>query len=314
MTTETADISPDWSWTVPQRPVHPTTLDGAGINCETKRFDCFYNPAGDPVLLPAGQRYQSQRDADYESALVVTTFWDRTHNTTGTSLTIRSPHMKAAIKNVVPEYRDYNINARHIQITGDPRCLFLYRNGLYAYGAGLPQTDQDSDAAQHLQHLIQYMWDVFATESAALTIMEFTDDTHSLQHSYLWMIFRPGDLIYVRQSPGAAFLLTEMSISGSTWFLTGHRVSYDGHTFGYQEYSTSIPWYDGFRRIAVLPAVEFGRLPEPERETVRERLVARGRKFVGIHGVQYLWYSAERDKTHHTKVRQTILKSEVCST
>ncbi|KAJ3526735.1 hypothetical protein NM208_g11042 [Fusarium decemcellulare] len=297
----------DWSFSLPPQPVHPS-LQGAGAVCETKRFDSFYNASGDRVVLPAGQRYSGRKDRAYESALSVTTFWDRHQNLEKTVLDIKSPHMKAALKAVVPKYHSFNIDARHITITDEPRCLFQYRDELLNYGLTLQQQGQDAEAVQHVQHLISYMWDVFAVEILAFNTFEWLVDVEpSLEHKYLWMIFRPGDLVYVREPHRRAFLFEEMTRDGDSWDVSGYCIDYDGDLFGYRKIRTTISSYDGLKPLTELDTVHFDRLPADEKQTVKAQLMAQGRKFVGIHGQQCLWYNAKTDRSLGGKMKTRIM-------
>ncbi|KAF7554344.1 hypothetical protein G7Z17_g2984 [Cylindrodendrum hubeiense] len=287
----------NWTSSLPSQPANPRTLEGAGTVCETKRFDSFYNASGDRVVLPAGKKYTEKKGEGFESALTVTTYWDRYERVEKTVLEIKSPHMKAALKAVVPQFCSFNVNTRHITIAGEPHCLFHYRQELLSYGSTLQQQGYNSDAAQHVQHLISYMWEAFAVEIVAFATFEWLlDDEPSLDHKYLWMIFRLGDIVYVREAPHQAFLFEEMELQGNSWILSGHCIDYDGNLFGFKPFGTCINSYDGVKPLRELQAIPLNRLPPGEQQTVKEQLVTRGRKFVGIHGQQHLWYNAKTDK------------------
>lgn len=298
METPFADEFFEFAFSLPPQPTNPTNLREAGTVCETKRFDSFYNASGSRIVLPAGQRYTAKDAGNYDSALTVTTYWNQRQDLQEIVLEIKSPHMKAGLKAAVPEYHSFNIDARHITITGEPRCLFHYREELRKYGAELQQHGHDTEATRHMQHLMSYMWDVFAVEIHAFnTFLELMDVEPSLEHKYLWMIFRPGDVVYVREAQPRAFLFDNMEQRGSTWELQGHCVDYDGETFGFKYFSTNIGSYYGAQPLSELHAVSLKYLPKDERQAVEARLVARGRKFVGIHGQQYLCYSGKSGKS-----------------
>ncbi|KAM0429215.1 hypothetical protein ACHAPT_006429 [Fusarium lateritium] len=298
----------DWTLPLPPQPTNPMDLEGAGVVCETKRFDSFYNSSGDRILLPAGQKYTASHVRAYKSALAVTTYWDKDQDLEKTVLEIKSPHMKAALKAIVPEYHSFNINTRHIIITGEPRCLFHYRQELLNHGAALQQQGHDAEAARHIQHLISYMWDVFAVEILAFSAFEwFLDDEPSLEHKYLWMLFRPGSIVYVRQPHPRAFLFKEMRQRGGSWGLSGHCVDYNGELFGFRSFETDIGSYDDAKPLRELQAVPFDLLPEDEKQAVKEQLVTRGRKFAGIHGQQCLWYNGKSDKSSGGRMKTRIM-------
>ncbi|KAI0546701.1 P-loop containing nucleoside triphosphate hydrolase protein [Xylaria curta] len=308
------DISGDLSgfnWTLPL-PVqsNPFQLEGAGVVCETKRFDGFYDSSDNYIVLPAGQKYtddDDDEDRGNESALTVTTQWNNAKEVTGTVLVIRSPHMKAAIKAVVPKYQSFDITIRHITIRGKPRFLFHYRQELLNYGALLLQHNANNDAARHIQHLISYMWDVFLVEIAAFTLSDIIGSEPELEHSYLWMEFRPGDVVYVQQPHENAFKFDDMSIKNTHWVLSGHRIMYDGEYFGFSSFETTINSYDGVKRLRDLDAVNFNRLSADKQQSVKERLVARGLKFIGYHGQKYLQYDPSLDGSSGKKSKTRIV-------
>ncbi|EFX01671.1 aaa family ATPase [Grosmannia clavigera kw1407] len=286
----------DWTFPLPLQPVNPTNLEGAGTVCETKRFDSFYNANGDRVELPAGERYRATGAQAYHSALSVTTYWNRQQEFETTVLEVRSRHMKAALRAVVPAYSSYNITARHISISGEPWCLFHYRQELLDYGAQLVHQGYDVEAA-HVQHLISYMWTTFANEILAFYTVEFaTGFDPSLEHKYLWMVFRPGDILYIRERGSCAFLLKELSLRAS-WILSGYCIDYDGKSYGFRSFSAIISRYDGIRPLKKLEVVQLNWLSEEERQIIKEKLVTRGQRFVGIHGQQCLSYNEYSDES-----------------
>ncbi|KAM0352144.1 hypothetical protein ACHAP4_009157 [Fusarium culmorum] len=285
------DLEPfDWTTSLPSQPPNPIDLDGAGGICETKRFDSFWNTSGDRVILPAGKKYTSKTARANESALTVTNYWDKEQDLEKTVLEIKSPFMKAAIKAAIPEYAAFNINVKNITIIGEPHCLFQYHEEIMSYGRGMSESENE-EAANHVQHLIAHMWEVFAAEIIPFNALEWLADFEpGLEHKHLWMLFRPGDLVYVRDDIPKAFRLDRMLLSGKNWRFYGNDIDYNGTHFGYSEVTETIEYYEGLKPLKELSVIPFGRLPEEEKQSNREILISRGRKFVGIHGKRYLWF------------------------
>lgn len=294
----------DWTFSLPPQSSNPFQLEGAGLVCETRRLDSFYDSSGNCIVLPAGQKYTGDKaNQGNECALTVTTQWNQQKKIKGTVLVIRSPHMKAAIKAVVPEYSSFDIDIRHITIHDEPRFLFHYRQELLDYGAVLVQQNANTDAVRHIQHLISYMWDVFFVEISAFTLYDFVEDGEpGLEHSYLWMEFRPGDIVYIQRPHENVFRFQNMRLRRSRWELSGQRITYDGETFGFSSYTTEIEQYEGVKRLRDLKAVNLNRLSIDKQQSVKKRLVARGRKFIRYHGRQYLQYDPSLDQDSGTKV------------
>ncbi|KAM0186097.1 hypothetical protein ACHAPI_011875 [Fusarium lateritium] len=287
----------DWTVPLPPQPVNPIDLSESGAVCETKRFDSFYNTSGDRVVLPAGQKYTSKTKRANESALTVTNYWDKGQDLEKTVLEIQSSFMKEALKAVIPEYANFNIGVKNIAITGEPHCLFHYREELMSYGRGMWER-QNEEAAKHIEHLVTYMWEVFAMEIISFSALEWLEYFEpGLEHKNLWMIFRPGDLVYVRDDDPWAFRFELMKKYGEDWQLEGAEIVYDGIHYGFLRTSVRVGHYEGLKSLKGLGAITFDRLPEEEKRSKREMLIARGRKFVGIHGKRHLWFDKSLDKS-----------------
>jgi hypothetical protein len=293
----------NWTLSLPPQPVNPTHLKGAGEVCETKRFDSFYNANGDRVILPAGKKYISKTARANQSALTVTNYWDEDQDLEKTVLEIKSPYMKEALKKVVPEYATFNIDVKNISITGEPRCLFHYRDELMGYGRSMLEI-HNLDAAQHIQHLISYMWEVFAVEIVSFNTLDWLADFEpALEHKYLWMIFKPGDVVYVRDSVPKAFRFNRITKSAYFWSLHGFVIDYNGKQFGSSLMCENIDYYEGLKPLKELRVITFDRLSEEEGRSGREKLIARGRKFVSIYGKRYLWYKESPSKSSGSVIR-----------
>src|SRR5436190_16379827 len=101
--------------------------DKGGLKCELKTFEARYNSKGERLVLDVGSRkLLDPPHRAKDSALVLTRFYDREKELEYTELEIRSPHIKAALKEIVPEYHDLNIQSKNIVLRDDPKCLFHY--------------------------------------------------------------------------------------------------------------------------------------------------------------------------------------------
>lgn len=287
----------DWAVPLPSQPVHPRDIGGGGAICETKRFDSFYNSSGDRITLPSGQKYKSKTTRAHNSAMTVTNYWDKGQDLEKTVLEIKSPFMKLALKAIVPEYANFNIDIKNITITGEPHCLFHYREELMGYGRRMLE-NRNEEAAKHIEHLVTHMWEVFATEILCFNALEWLADFEpAMEHKYLWMIFKPGELVYIRGDEPWAFRFDRMTKPGTSWILSGVDIDYDGTNFGFTNISTRIDHYEGLKALKELPVTTFDSLPKEEKQSEKEIFIARGRKFVGIHGKRHLWFEESPSKS-----------------
>ncbi|KAH6884793.1 P-loop containing nucleoside triphosphate hydrolase protein [Thelonectria olida] len=294
------------------RPVRPELgFRDAGLQCELRNLDSVYNGKGERVLLRSGTKFHVERDQEpeaHQSALVRTQFWDRQGDQETIELEVRSPHMKAALKSVIPEFQNAAIDLKHITIRGEPRCLFHYRHELFAFGVSL---DFNSDAQKHISFLLQYMQQELNTEIYSWTVMVELElmsfpwgGNPSLDFAGLWMAFKPGDLIYLASSESTdrvAKVVEFRSMSMSCkcrdprytrshhWSIAVDLIDYDGQRFGYRKCSMSIQYYEGYRPLKDLALVPLQY--HPDQDKIRRAHIAQGIKFVHLQGRHQLYHT-----------------------
>ena len=289
----------------PARPSAAFRFENAGSKCEVKHFDAIFNSKGDRVTVSSGARLALSRDRDgrsYESALVLTRYWTRKGDEDYTELEIRSPHMKAAIKAIVPEYVNTDIDTKHITLRDEPRPIFHYRDQLFAYGAAL---EPNSEAQNHISFLLEYMYQELSSEIYTwVTMVELAyGDSACLDFPNLWMLFRPGDLVYLTNAAAPTVTKTARVIEFQSmsrckcdralctrkdWTITGWYIDYNGNTFGYRGVSGRITYFDGLRAVKELPILPIRF--HPDEQSIRATLTARGKKFTELHCARYLRY------------------------
>ena len=271
------------------------------LRCELKTFDSRYNSNGVRVVLDAGSRTDTEPpgikySGASKSAFVLTRFFDTQKQLQSTELEIRSLHAKAALKAVVPEYRDLNIRTKSIVISGQLRCLFHYRKEIQVYGS----TQVDPIAITHLTFILEYMYESLEKEIATYTLnVELDVIAHfvpSLEFDNLWMVFRKDDFI-VRETSGSVgavavfkFRTMEKIIrsDSSLWLITAHAIDYDGTNFGLAYRFPRIDHYDGRKELKNLRVVPLQY--HPRKEEIKAKMIARGKKFVGLHGRHHRMY------------------------
>jgi hypothetical protein len=173
--------------------------DTVGLTCELKTFEGRYNSKGERVVLDVGSRWRLEppRDRANDSALVLTRFYDKEKELEYTELEIRSPYIKTALMEVVPEYRHINLRTTKIVLRDHPTCLFHYRKELQAYGSTL----QDQEAVKHLVFALSYMYKSLQSEIYSYyNLVESSSISPSIDFLNLWMVFRPGDYIYSKSA------------------------------------------------------------------------------------------------------------------
>ncbi|KAH0541618.1 hypothetical protein FGG08_003908 [Glutinoglossum americanum] len=267
-----------------------------GLRCELKKFEARYNSKGERVVLNVGSRkaLDPPRDSAHDSAMVLTTFYNKEQEAEYTELEIQSPHIKAALKEVVPQYRDLNLRVKKIVLRDQPRCLFHYRNELQKYGSAL----QDPEASTHLLFALRYTYMTLQSEiHSYYNLIETTSIPPSIDFLNLWMVFRPGDYIYTRTDDVDRVLkFKDMSrckcpipwCISSKWTITADTIDYNGTDFGYTTARCYVRPYDGYKVLKDLRVMPLRYHPDPR--PIISAAVRRGKKFIGLHGMHHRMY------------------------
>lgn len=270
--------------------------DQGGLNCELKSFEARYNSKGVRVVLSVGSRkvLDPPRDRAHDSALVLTRFYDRGKALEYTELEVRSPHVKAALKEVVPEYHDLNLRTTKVLLRDYPKCLFHYRKELQEHGSTL----QDPEAVKHLVFALKYMYKALQSEIYSYySLVESASSSPSIDFLNLWMVFRPGDYVYTKTA-GIERVLKFKAMTRckclvpwcykSRWSIDADYIDYDGTDFGYSNAGFTILPYDGYKDLKdlVVTPLQY----HPNRNSIIETMVMRGRKFIGLHGIHHRMY------------------------
>ncbi|KAI3579743.1 hypothetical protein IWW34DRAFT_694044 [Fusarium oxysporum f. sp. albedinis] len=277
---------------------------GTGTKCELIEYDTVFNSDGHQVAIRSGTSHKFGSflgiDAN-ESAIVRTTEWNLDGKKSSVKTEIQSPHMKAALKAVVPVYKDRNISFTHIFWYGEPRHLFHFRDGLFEYGR---QLNLESDEQRHVSLLVEHLQQELADAVAIFTShITFQPSSPSIDFRHAWTIFRQGDLVYLpgNVAPcGVEMIVRYKSILSScscndanhvfshAWTLEGEYLTTNKNGFGLKPWTANILYFEGIRQIKLLPLLPLRF--HPEREGIKTRLIIRGRKFRQLQGLHHQFY------------------------
>ncbi len=274
----------------PMNTADQETRNEDGLKCELKTFEYRYNWKGEQVLLSVGSRKKLD-DPNHmapDSALVLTRFYNQGKEVEHTELEIRSPHLKKAFKEVVPEYKDLSVQTKSIILGDGVRYLFYYRTELQEHGRNL----EDHTAIEHLMFALTYMYRTL--ESELHTYYNFVEVPYSLpsiDFMNLWMVFRPGDYYYKKIGETEEVLKickTSRPCRGGCWTIYGEGIKYDGTNFGFAPQTTTIRPYDGYKPLIDLIAKPLNY--HPDKKSIIERMVQRGKKCTSLHGIHHREY------------------------
>lgn len=241
------------------------------------------------------------------SALVKTRFWTQKGDVQRTETEIRSPFMKLALKHIIPEFKDVNIDVKHIVIENEPRCLFHFRDELFMHGMMLPEA---SESQLHVSFLLQYMHQELSTAILAHTVnIELQQPKPAMDFINLWTIFKPGELVcippsmYTTVKCNRVILFKSMTLScrcirpwcmlTHSWNIRGYSLDSDGENLGYVEVCHRIRYFDSHKELSSLNVLPLQY--HHQQEEIRSQLLSRGRKFISLQGVHYRKYTGVAD-------------------
>lgn len=271
--------------------------DDFGTVCEIKTYEARYNSRGERKLLDVGARKVGNiEDKDHESAIVATRYYGYDQTLEYTTYEVRSPHIQAALRKVIPdEYPGIDLNAKRIITRELPKCLFHFQRELRTYGDAV----DDEDAQEHVAFALEYMLQALGKDLMSyFSLVEFSIYTPSLDFHSLWMIFRPGERVYYKQgTEDRLYAFVSMQrcecvkphCAYSSWKIKVRYLEYDGENFGLAKRELEIAPYDNYRnldQLRVFP-VRYHR----NGEAIMQRMIARGKKFVRLHGTHHKEYN-----------------------
>ena len=282
-----------------------TKDDDRGTLCELHSYDSRENSKGEEVLLRTGTRYEldDENEKSPQAALVFTRFFVE-GKLDSTRLDIKSPHIKKAFRDVVPSYPGISIDSdADICIYDKPESLFHYRRELEEYA----QSSSDDTMKKHIAFCLQYMKKALRKEIAAYeTMMGANKATAGIDFGHLWMAFRPGTMVYSKSHDGLEHVQKLVSMwkfynteqDEYQWKLQLDRLECDGKIFGCTRTTSTISSYAGYKLL-----VDLNMFPleyHKEFESVRERLIKRGKKYVSLRGFHHRIFSRTFRSTHQT--------------
>lgn len=283
----------------PLKYVEEVLESGAGELCELHTYDSRKDSKGDRVLLRTGMmtEFTPFEDKSMEAAMTLTRYFTATKEIYAKTLTIRSPYIKRALKEVVKSYPGVNIGStEQVYFMDKPKCLFHYRDELrqYAMASNEPQTKA------HILLCLDYMARVLRDELLAYHgMMDIESGAPGLEFQNLWMVYKPGTLAYGKfDGIERVYKLVNASLEEEDngekyWNLVLEKIDCNGTDFGRVTLYFTVSEYEGHKAIKELKVfpLEF----HEERQRIREELISRGRKFVSLFGVHYRMYTASAE-------------------
>ncbi|KAL4803176.1 hypothetical protein BDV18DRAFT_44214 [Aspergillus unguis] len=236
-----------------------------------------------------------------------------------TVVDLKSKHLREALGKIMDGVKGVSL----VQDTSvvDPNMLFLYLEEARDYMKELKQqakTDKKKKArkvaalkAHHLKVLIKYLdTDYAETKKTLYPLLEANTITFDL----LWALFKPNTIAYAptygNQDEPRAFKIEyatkESSFMKGQWYsIEGRYLEYDGKAFGMGTMAAEVESFKGTRKITSLGCypLKYHR----EANDVKTKLIERGKKFVGLKGMNYRFHKGMA----FYKKKRTVIKVNI---
>ncbi|KAJ6443159.1 ATPase, AAA-type, core [Purpureocillium lavendulum] len=235
----------------------------------------------------------------------------RTFDTEGkyraTFVDIKSKLLRECLQDVIGNTRSASLVDETPKI--DPNLLFLYLEDFRTHLKHLRKAEAAGDdrkerqkncirlenKMKQLKVLIKYLDKDYAKVKESLYPML---DSGVITFDLLWALWKPNTIIYGTTYGNAddhrAFKV-EMAyrqcavMRGTFYIVEGRYLDFDGKRFGLGSLTHEIPEFQGTCKITSLPCYPLKY--RKDESMIREHLIARGRRFVGMSGVHFRSYS-----------------------
>jgi len=174
------------------------------------------------------------------------------------------------------------------------RDLFSHKNDLLEYKASHPARERHTDAENtlcdsHIDILVEYLEsqnEIRLKDEEA----RWMKNQPTATFGCLWILIRPGSDVYVREYGQLNAYVVESlhggpNVNGRTmpYEVNVWNLEFDGMVITRSMKTVTVPIFDGEREIMSLPLfpIRFHR-DDPEKQPLREQLVARGKKYVEL--------------------------------
>ncbi|KAI5816128.1 hypothetical protein BZA77DRAFT_387834 [Pyronema omphalodes] len=244
-----------------------------GSKLEYKRMDELYNKERhDYYLTDTTTDKKSSDDVWEEYSFIVRRTFNWKNEYQKTMIDIKSEELVSVLRKVMKDVRMINLSSDKPVL--EPNLLFNYLPDFQTVlkkENEQPEDLQNKKKINHLNVLINYLLEDYAPITKALYPLL---EEGRITFDHLWAVSD--------QAPSSTHY------KGKWFQLDCTYINYDGKSFGEAKATVKIPEFVGVKRIDSLLAFPLAR--HPEVETVREKLINRGRKFGTYSGSHYKYY------------------------
>lgn len=306
-----------------------TGSDAEAEECELHIYDSRYDTRGELILLRAGTHFRIDIPLpdSRHAGFVVIRHYSPSKILTKTNFEIRSPYATKAIRHVIKSYPGLAIGSKgKIVLDDQPRCLFHYRAELLEFA----HSQSDKRFLQHVDYCLKYMNKVLSPQlNAFSTNVEQNTDQPGLQYEDLWMVFKPGTLVYenakfprIAQLHRMEWVVQRFLPPGPApsqrsprpppfhqtiefqWIFYSKMLCFDGKNFEIVDFTRRLAPYEGVRPFSSLDIFP---LEYHERHAqIRQDSLDRAKLFISkAVGLRYCHYEGTGLIINQTKIHDT---------
>lgn len=236
-----------------------------------------------------------------------------------TVVNIKSKPLREALSTVMDGVKGVSFVQESSDI--DPNMLFLYLEETRAYMKKLKKIGKNARKrktrkasavkASHLRILVKYLDKDYADIKKTLYPLL---NSNMITFDLLWALFKPNTIVYTttygHSDEPRCFKLEyatkESSFMKGSWYsVEGRYLEFDGKSFGMGSMSAEVEAFKGARKISSLAC--FPLKYHRDVEEVTSKLVTRGKKFVGLGGMNYRFHKGMA----FYKKRRSIIKVNI---
>ncbi|OAR02113.1 hypothetical protein LLEC1_01636 [Akanthomyces lecanii] len=277
---------------------------------EIKVYESRYNEKGRPVLKAVDP---DKKDIDVADkglyAMRYYRYYNRDSTLVKVVLKIFSSHIQKALRTVIRSYSSQNFTGLPVILEGHGEeealgCLYHYRTELKEY----VETADSEEATLDVQLVLKLVDEELKAYIERYETNVLTAEHPCVAFSDIWMIFRPGELLFTgADAPETERILevvgTEFHEAGwgrpASWAVEAKCFAFNGVRFGYVEQSFAIDSFKGTRLIRRLDVQPLEYHADPA--ALRARQVARGEKLCQLAGVRHCQYGGPATAVEHRK-------------
>ncbi|MCJ1312116.1 hypothetical protein MMC25_005790 [Agyrium rufum] len=236
-----------------------------------------------------------------------------------TVVDIKSKALRDALKVIMKACKAVSLEEETPEC--DPNMLFLYLDEMKAYSKKLRSQERKTKKRKnkkrialqraHLKLLTKYLDKDYAKVKEALYPLL---EAKMITFEYIWALYKSEDIAYSNtygdNNEPRAFVIEvaqkEQSLIKGQWYqIEGNYLEYDGKAFGRGSIMVEQEAFKGAKAITSLACYPLKYHADPK--GLRERLIARGKKFIALKGMNYRYHKGMA----YVKRKRQIIKVNI---